>query len=1639
MGKDNTVTGTPDQNGTITYAAKYVENSSYTVLSNGYTENKLIINFEYPINKITYSAWLSESVTESHYIKLTAGQQIQTTDLNNDEGPWYNKKGDDYQEDKTLNITDQSIRSITFEAWRNGSGLKNIYLKNIFLYMAPHTIKNTQSLSFNTAVTDEDGETQNIDFYSFLSGSNGIQISIVDVKDAATTIEGLSLSKTSIAANTLEKIGENKHSFTLTFKPTQIIENATCAIKIVNTGAAIGDTLYIPVTLNSSLATPTLTCDEFGYKYAKLSWNAIEGAEKYKLYVYQNDKQIKTYETTNTSLTITENITYNSTYSFRVTSIKGNAESNQSDAVSITTQTYPQIQNINFTDITQNSFTVNWNTTTNLPANHEVVQYHIHLYKIAAGSGPIVDYGTTTDTKINFSGLIDNTQYTAYVDIEYKYTLDGQTYTVLEQWWSNKSITTPSFIINDEAFDGVKMYQGVWYRVNLGNIINISSNTAATNKEKVYTMQLNYPCEPKVDFQINTSEVANIYGTANIKIDECLSENCDNPTRIHAESYKGLNQSGTANISGHNTKTIEFYCDGGANSNEYIHDIWLTIAPHLLLKQNDYITITESAATQTTSATINFGEIEIGGSRSVPVNFKSFLTSGKLTVTSNNPFITINNGKTTYTIEEQANTLCKIDNNKYNFTVTCQPTSAGQLPNGTIIITDGKKTVTLNVVGSCKKKTNIINWNGIETKLPVGEAISLAGVTVATNTTITFTSSDETKIKVENNQLITLAEGEVTITATAPGNDEYENAASSLVFEATSKIIQNIVWNQNFYLLKLGGADITLDAYAIDKKTGEPNDNLIEYSIAEGGENVVTIDNKGILHIVGKGQTRITAHQRGTDEYAGAYMTKVVIVREVSDGCEDPIIKELSEPRSKDGGFNWDTIYYETATWTTIPDQLTFTINCSDIATEYLFDVGGAKLEIVDQNDQPIYGPVKGNGQSKTHTISLNSSVRQLKFTLTCNLDRSISNIIVTPAIYVEKDRESINFAETEIGISKTEIVNIDWANQPDGLWATIENDDNSVFSITQNSYFGGSCGDYGKTPISVQFLSNVQGEFSGDLVVYMGYDNPVEQHRIPLSAKSHYFETTFNRNGNWNDPTNWTAGIPMGMGKNATISANATITDGYTAIANNITIANGGSITISPQGKLKINTVTGATATNFTLKADENGSAIFLFKNDEKNKVNATIELYSKASSDGLRNGQAGNFKNPKWQYLGIAAESLNYSVINPKGTSNWVYQWDETQNATSCWAQKLNHESVLLPWVGYCIAQKEETTYTYTGSLINSDHTYPLTYTEIDGSSGDLGNNLLTNSYTAPISITTLSESNFTKANAEIYIYNTGSYLDWKYNSEFEGFAPGQVIVIPVNTISQLGLEYPRTIASMQAFFVKATDTEASFMIDYENNVYDVVWTKNQIRTRKSNKIGGFNTLKIKVTSSTSNDRLYLIEHENTTNNFDNGYETKKIFDNPNGPQIYATTSFGYTSINCDTSFNGQSIGFVANDENEIYTISFDIEKLHNYEQLWLFDTENNLYIDILNNETYQFYASTTPNDHRFYITTINPNATQEPTTNIDNITSWNDILSQDQSIYLYSITGQLIGEYNQQSNLPSGMYLMKSGNKIIKLIIK
>jgi hypothetical protein len=607
---------------------------------------------------------------------------------------------------------------------------------------------------------------------------------------------------------------------------------------------------------------------------------------------------------------------------------------------------------------------------------------------------------------------------------------------------------------------------------------------------------------------------------------------------------------------------------------------------------------------------------------------------------------------------------------------------------------------------------------------------------------------------------------------------------------------------------------------------------------------------------------------------------------------------------------------------------------------------------------------------------------------------------------------------------------------------------DNELKATSDNSDFKPSksviCGKAIKKSGTFCQLDNRSYDFNvhftpsreGEAIAHITVSDGIRSRTVTIMANVMRYNTFF-AEGQWTDNDNWTFGLPF-EDEDVMIAANVTVPNNIAAKVKDVVLNDNISITIKPQAVLKINTIDRGSNTDIIIESNELNTGSFLYKNTDK--VNATIQLYSKAFSEGLKNDIAGNFLNPAWQYIGIITESLNYSVLNPDGVTNWMYKWDETQNAVSCWSEKLNQQSSLYAWNGYCIAQANARTYTYSGNLLNENHTYNLTYTKSAASTDDLGNNLITNSYSAPIDIESLSTDNFVNAEATIFMYNTGSYAEWKAQTNVIGFTPGQTIAIPVNVVSTLGSEYPHTIASSQAFFLASNPGGGQFIVDYEKNVYNPASSSNQKRVI-SEVNPEFNVLKINVQSTKSNDRLYLIEHEDCTPNFDNGYDAIKIFDN-NGPQIFAINDSIYTSINTSNSIVNQSIGFRGDSEYEMYTLTFNIDKLYSYDKLYLYDIITNEYVDILSNETYTFYHIQSNNEPRFLITTDKKNGDRDIVTATETIDSFNEINLND-IIYIYNFNGHLIynskvDSSNDLNNLTNGIYIVITNNKTFKLCL-
>ena len=316
-------------------------------------------------------------------------------------------------------------------------------------------------------------------------------------------------------------------------------------------------------------------------------------------------------------------------------------------------------------------------------------------------------------------------------------------------------------------------------------------------------------------------------------------------------------------------------------------------------------------------------------------------------------------------------------------------------------------------------------------------------------------------------------------------------------------------------------------------------------------------------------------------------------------------------------------------------------------------------------------------------------------------------------------------------------------------------------------------------------------------------------------------------------------------------------------------------------------------------LKASADGNATLIYASGTPK---ATVEMYSKAKNGTLDHTDG---KNPEWQYVGIAVNGTTTSTFS----NAWLLKWTEAENVTGDpWSEApLNANTILVPWAGYSISQPTAKTYSTKGSLMRGDHQYKLSYTPSDDP--DCGFNLLANSYTAPIDIAQLEPDSFKGADACIILYNTGTYADWESQTGKSGENPGQLTVIPVATGEATGLT--TTIASMQAFFVKANEINATFSIDYETAVAGATNHGNPMRAPEAQ--DEFNVLKITIEGENTRDRLY-------------DYQSLYLYDKVTGKYVNILSGEKYTFFGIKGA-NDNHFSIVTNPDDRNQTPPFVI----------------------------------------------------------------------------------------------------------------
>ena len=205
------------------------------------------------------------------------------------------------------------------------------------------------------------------------------------------------------------------------------------------------------------------------------------------------------------------------------------------------------------------------------------------------------------------------------------------------------------------------------------------------------------------------------------------------------------------------------------------------MAKHILLAEGEY---------GTESMTYTFEQTQVGEVLSATVDLRSFLTMGDITISSDNPAFRVGSADNTETLVwavganacaspngadgalAGGETLGDID--QYSVAIYFCPDYVKDYQ-GVITLTDGVSTATISVTGVGyveEQWAQEIIWDLDTLQMTVGDTLRLNAVATS-GLEVGYSLNNADVCALENNILIALAAGEITVTATQEGNALY--------------------------------------------------------------------------------------------------------------------------------------------------------------------------------------------------------------------------------------------------------------------------------------------------------------------------------------------------------------------------------------------------------------------------------------------------------------------------------------------------------------------------------------------------------------------------------------------------------------------------------------------------------------------------------------------------------------------------------------------------------------------------------------------------------------------------------------------------------------------------------------------------
>ena len=494
----------------------------------------------------------------------------------------------------------------------------------------------------------------------------------------------------------------------------------------------------------------------------------------------------------------------------------------------------------------------------------------------------------------------------------------------------------------------------------------------------------------------------------------------------------------------------------------------------------------------------------------------------------------------------------------------------------------------------------------------------------------------------------------------------------------------------------------------------------------------------------------------------------------------------------------------------------------------------------------------------------------------------------------------------------------------------------------------------------------------------------------------------------NWHNVANWTGNTLPTKSQKVRILADCELNE--PAHVAGVTIVNGGKynhgnddakgkLTIMPNGALVVtgkvqeakapayNKPYATSPEHLIINTSETAQAALIFNNDEAS-TKATVNYYSL----GRKKDDAYQF-----QYFAIPFEYLSVSPTFANVTHNttiYTFVWHEA----SGWERRGYYSDLYaFEGVGITTASTSAINYEMKGTLASTAER------EITLTKDNTGENIIGNSWMAPIDIASLKNAIGDDNNVEkvVYIYITGNDNGTGSSSSTE--TAGKWLAIPIDASGWRDWTGQKVIPAMQAYYIKAK-AETTLTLNYDKVVRSTAVEQLNVplkAPRRTMNNDGISLLTLRLENSKEHTDLYLFEGERFSDGYDNGWEAKQMADE-GVMQFYAMNGEDKMAVLATDELEGTPVCFTPGNESN-YTISF----FGGDGRYYLNDLKEEQSTAIEQGNTYSFTYEQGDMPHRFLISTT-PFGIPSVTTGIGGVEAQEKVQKVIYNDHVYIIRG-------------------------------